>query len=374
MADLEFVRPSRTSAKWGAFPTDVLPLWVAEMDYVLSPAIAAALHDAIDRSDTGYRWPGELPVALSEFWQRRFGWAPEPDRVMVLGDGLVAMAETIRRMTDGAVIITPPAYPPFFRVVTDVVGRELVQVPLTTEGLDMDGLERAFARPDVTSFLLGNPHNPTGHVWTRAQLEQIALMARRYGVTVIADEIWAPLTMPGVQMTPYLSLGEELTGPDIALVSASKAFNLAGLKCAQVIGGSAETAKALAASIPAEITYSAGHLGVIATIVAFRDDERWLDDTREALAANARLLHDLLREDLPAVEYSIPDATYLAWLDCRGLGLGDDPSAVFLERGRVALSPGLDFGAEGAGFVRLNLATVPENIEIAVARMRQAVE
>jgi cysteine-S-conjugate beta-lyase len=369
----EFVRPSRTSAKWGAFPSDVLPLWVAEMDFPLSPAIAAALHDAIDRSDTGYRWPGDLPVALSEFWQRRFGWAPEPERVVVLGDVLVAMAETIRRMTHGAVVITPPAYPPFFRVVTDVVGRELVQVPLTAEGLDMDGLERAFTRPDVTCFLLGNPHNPTGHVWMRAQLEQIALMARRHGVTVISDEIWAPLTMPGVEVTPYLSLDEELTGPDIALVSASKAFNLAGLKCAEVIGGSAQTAKALTSSIPAEVTYSAGHLGVIATIAAFRDDDTWLDSTREAIAANARLLHDLLREQLPAIEYVIPEATYLAWLDCRGLGLGDDPSAVFLERGRVALNPGLNFGTEGAGFARLNLATAPVNIEVAVARMRRAV-
>ncbi|MEY3734115.1 MAG: hypothetical protein RL347_1474 [Actinomycetota bacterium] len=373
MPTSEFTRPPRTSAKWGAFPPDVLPLWVAEMDYPLSPAIAAALHDAIDRSDTGYRWPGDLPAALSEFWLRRFGWGPEPERVMVLGDVLVAMAETIRRMTDGAVVITPPAYPPFFRVVTDVVGRELVHVPLTAEGLDMAGLESAFARPEVTSFLLGNPHNPTGHVWSRAQLEQIARMAREHGVTVISDEIWAPLTMPGVQMTPYLSLGEELTGPDIALVSASKAFNLAGLKCAQVIGGSAQTTKALADRIPMEITYSAGHLGVIATVAAFRDDDSWLDATRETLASNARLLQSLLAEQLPEVGFEIPEATYLAWLDCRGLGLGDNPSATFLEKGRVALNPGLDFGREGAGFVRLNLATVPGNIETAVARMRQAI-
>lgn len=364
-----FDRPSRTSAKWGAFPDDVLPLWVAEMDYPLSPAIASALHDAIDRSDTGYRWPGELPQALGEFWQRRFGWAPEPERVTVLGDVLVAMAETIRRMTDGAVVITPPAYPPFFRVVTDVVGRELVEVPLTEDGLDLESLERAFARPEVTCFLLGNPHNPTGHVWSREQLERIATMARRHGIIVISDEIWAPLTMPGTTMTPYLSLGEELTGPDIALVSASKAFNLAGLKCAQVIAGSAATAQALTQRIPVEVTYSAGHLGVIATMAAFRDDDRWLDDTRAVLAANARLLHDLLGEHLPVVAYVIPEATYLAWLDCRGLGLGNDPSAVFLERGRVALNPGLDFGREGAGFVRLNLATTPEVIAEAVRRM-----
>lgn len=373
MTNSEFTRPPRTSAKWGAFPADVLPLWVAEMDFPLSPAISVALHDAVDRSDTGYRWTGELPDALSQFWERRFGWAPAPDRVMVLGDGLVAIAETIRRMTEGAVVITPPAYPPFFRVVTDVVGRDLVQVPLTAEGLDMGGLEGAFARPDVTSFLLGNPHNPTGHVWSLAQLEQIAVMARRHGVTVISDEIWAPLTMPGVHMTPYLSLGEDLTGPDIALVSASKAFNLAGLKCAQVIGGSADTVQKLAESIPMEITYSAGHLGVIATIAAFRDDDAWLDGTRETLASNASLLKSLLAEQLPEVGFEIPDATYLAWLDCRSLGLGDNPSETFLEKGRVALSPGLDFGREGAGFVRLNLATVPDNISVAVARMRQAV-
>lgn len=369
----EFIRPARTSAKWGAFPPDVLPLWVAEMDFPLSPAIAAALHDAIDRSDTGYRWAGELPAALAEFWQRRFGWAPEPERVMILGDVLVAMAETIRRMTTGAVVITPPAYPPFFRVVTDVVGRELVQVPLTAEGLDMEGLGQAFSRPEVTSFLLGNPHNPTGHVWTRDQLEQIARMARAHGVMVISDEIWAPLAMPGIRMTPYLSLGEELTGPDIALVSASKAFNLAGLKCAEVIGGSAETTKALNDRIPMEISYSAGHLGVIATIAAFRDDDAWLDATRDVIAANARLLRALLDEQLPQVGFAVPDATYLAWLDCRELGLGDDPSAIFVERGRVALNPGLDFGREGAGFVRLNLATDPANIETAVARMRLAV-
>jgi len=176
-----------------------------------------------------------------------------------------------------------------------------------------------------------------------------------------------------VHMTPYLSLGEDLTGPDIALVSASKAFNLAGLKCAQVIGGSAETAQALMKSIPMEITYSAGHLGVIATITAFRDDDTWLDATRETLASNANLLKSLLAEQLPEVGFEIPDATYLAWLDCRGLGLGDNPSETFLEKGRVALNPGLDFGREGAGFVRLNLATVPDNIAVAVARMRQAV-
>jgi cystathionine beta-lyase len=367
------MRSERTSAKWRAFPDDVLPLWVAEMDYPLAPPIAAALHAAIDRSDTGYRWPGDLPQALSEFFARRLGWAPAPERITVLGDVLVAMTEALRRLVPGALVITPPVYPPFFHVATDLVGRELVEVPLVPGvGLDLDGLERAFARPEVSAFLLCNPHNPTGDIWTRDQLERIARMARCHDILVIADEIWAPLTMPGQEMTPYLSLGEELTGPDIALVSASKAFNLAGLKAAQVIAGSAQTQELLTSRIPMEVTYSAGHLGVIAATAAFRDGDAWLDETRDRIAANAVLLRDLLAEHLPAVAYTPGASTYLAWLDCRGLGLGDNPAAVFLERGRVAVNAGTDFGTQGAGYVRLNLATTPDVLAEAVRRMRDA--
>lgn len=366
--------PARTSAKWSAHPGNVLPLWVAEMDYPLAPAIAAALHDAIDRSDTGYRWAGELPEALTEFSARRLGWALDPSRVMLLGDVLVGMAETVRRLSDGALVITPPVYPPFFHVATTIVGRELVEVPLIPgEGLDLEGLATAFARADVTAFLLCNPHNPTGDVWSREQLVEIATLARRHGVIVISDEIWAPLTLPGRAMTPYLSLGEELTGPDVALVAASKAFNLAGLKAAQAIAGSAATMARLQERVPIEVTYSAGHLGVIASIAAYRHGDEWLDATRGRVASNAGLLARLLADEIPAIGYSPGAATYLAWLDCRELGLGDDPAAAFLEQGRVALNAGPEFGAPGAGFARLNLATTPEIITEAVRRMRTAI-
>ena len=366
--------PARTSAKWRAHPADVLPLWVAEMDYPLAEPISAALHDAIDRSDTGYRWAGDLPDALAEFSGRRLGWAPAAARVMLLGDVLVGMAETFRRLSTGALVITPPVYPPFFHVATTIVGRPLVEVPLVPgEGLDLDGLADAFARPEVTAFLLCNPHNPTGDIWTRDQLVEIATLARRNDVLVISDEIWAPLTLPGRAMTPYLSLGEELTGPDVALVSASKAFNFAGLKAAQVIAGSDGTMRRLTECIPVEVTYSAGHLGVIASLAAYRECDTWLDGTRARIAANTELLQGLLEQHLPGIAYSPGESTYLAWLDCRELGLGDDPAAVFLERGRVALNSGRDFGREGAGHVRLNLATTPEVIAEAVGRMAASV-
>lgn len=362
----------RTSAKWKAYDSDVLPLWVAEMDFPLAPAIASALRDAIDRSDTGYRWVAGLPEALADFVARRLGWHLDPQRVIVLGDVLAAMSESLRRLTPAgsAVVITPPVYPPFFSTVRRVIERPLVEVPLVDgRDLDLDGLARAFARPEVSSFLMSSPHNPTGTIHSKATLEQVARLARAHDVVVVADEVWAPLPLDGRAVTPYLSLGEDLTGPDVSLIAASKAFNLAGLKCAQVVGGSAQTAETLREGIPVEMTYAASHFGVIASIAAYRDGDAWLDDTLALITAQAALLADLLATHLPAISYTPPHASYLAWLDCRDLDLGDEPARVFRERGRVALNEGAEFGEQGRGFVRLNLATTSDVIEEAVTRM-----
>ena len=366
----------RTSAKWKAYGPDVLPLWVAEMDFPLAPVIADALHDAIDRSDTGYRWVEGLPEALAGFAQRRLNWQVDPQHVIVLGDVLAAMSETLGRLTPPAssIVITPPVYPPFFSTVRRVIERPLVEVPLIDgRDLDLAGLAAAFARPDVSAFLLSSPHNPTGTIHSRETLEQVARLARAHGVTVVADEVWAPLPLHGRTVVPYLSLGEELTGPDVSLIAASKAFNLAGLKCAQVVAGSAETAAALRERIPVEVTYSASQFGVIASSTAYRDGDAWLDDTLAVLSANADLLAGLLSRRLPRVRYTPPEASYLAWLDCRDLGLGDEPARVFRERGRVALNEGAEFGEQGRGFVRLNLATTADVLDEAVARMAAAV-
>ena len=361
----------RTSAKWKAFDADLLPLWVAEMDYPLAPPIARALHDAIDRSDTGYRWDAGLPQALAGFAERRLDWTIDPARVTTIGDVLVAMAESLRHLAEpGRVVITPPVYPPFFSVVTRIVGRDVVEVRLVDDNqLDLAGLESAFARPDVTAFLLSSPHNPTGTIHSRETLETVARLARAHDVVVVADEIWAPLPLDGRSVSPYLTLGEDLTGPDVSLVSASKAFNLAGLKCAQMVVGSQATADRLKERMPMEVTYSASHLGVIAQIAAYNDGDGWLDETLAQISTNAHLLGDLLAREIPAIRYTPPEASYLAWLDCRELGLGDAPAIAFREQGRVALNDGCEFGTQGRGFVRLNLATTPDVIEEAVARM-----
>lgn len=372
---IDRLRAERTSAKWRAYDADVLPAWIAEMDLDLAPCVAQALHGAIDRGDTGYRWNGDLPESLVQFSDRRFGWSFPTKHVVVLQDVLTGMAEAMRALTGerDSVVITPPIYPPFFNVTRSIAKRGIVEVPLFDDAYDLDGLDSAFARPEVTAFLMCHPHNPTGHVADVQTLRTIAELARKHGVTVISDEIWAPLTWGDESFTPYLSIDSELTAPDVALVSASKAFNLAGLKCAQIVAGSTQTAQRLREAIPMEVTYGTGHLGIIASITAYREGDAWLADTVDLLASNMRLLEQELAAALPEIAFHAPAATYLAWLDCRALELGDDPAAVFLERGRVAFNAGHLYGDVGKGFVRVNIATDPQIVVEIVNRMSEAV-
>jgi cystathionine beta-lyase len=367
-------RSRHSSAKWRAYNDDVLPAWVAEMDFPLAECISEALHDAVDRGDTGYSWPGNLPAVASDFYARQQGWHFLDNQVIVLADVLTAMAETMRRLTPqgSSIVVTSPIYPPFVHVTKSVVDRQVVDVPLREGLLDLDGLERAFAKDDVSAFLMCHPHNPTGMMADRATLLGVARLARAHNVVVISDEIWSPLTWGEPGFIPYLSIDPKLTAHDVALVSASKAFNLAGLKCAQIIAGSPELADTLRARIPVEITYGTGHLGVIASMAAYSAGDSWLAATTELIRANIALLAQELAEHLPQISFDPPEATYLAWLDCRGLDLGSDPAKAFLDRGRLAVNPGHTFGERGRGFVRLNLAMDSEFVKEAVARMQRS--
>lgn len=376
--DLDHLR-KRRSAKWRAYDPDVLPAWIAEMDYPLAEPIAQALHAAVDRSDTGYAWGADLPAAASAFASQRWGWAFDPEPCVVVADVLTAIAVCLHYGTrpGDAVVITPPVYPPFFSTTTDVAERAVVEAPLRhgddgTYSYDLDALERAFARDDVTAFLLCHPHNPTGLVADRDTLAVIAGLASEHGVLVLSDEIHAPLTLPGAEHVPYLSVA----GPEahaIALVSASKAWNLAGLKAA-VIVPTASAAEGITARIPLEHVFSTGHLGVIAAEAAYRDGLPWLEEVRTMLDAQRALLGDLLAEHLPAARYVPPAASFLAWVDLRAYGLGDDPAAVLLERARLAVSAGPTFGQQGAGFIRVNIATSPGLLGEFVRRIASVVQ
>lgn len=368
--DLATLR-QRQSAKYRQYPADVIPAWVAEMDFPLAEPIADALHAAIDRSDTGYRSAEGLPEATVAFLEEAWGWSVAPGRVVAIPDVLTGVAQSIALLTEpgDGVVVNPPVYPPFFSTIRDVVGRTVVEVPMRqvdgVYSLDLVGLAEAFARPDVTAFLLCSPHNPTGTVPTRTELAEIARLSDEFGVAVISDEIHAPLTLPGAEHHPYLTVA----GPDaraITLVAASKAWNLAGLKCAQLIGTDL-TADIVSRRLPLEVMYGTGHLGVIASVAAYRHGRPWLDHVLDILDGNRRLLGDLLAEHVPDAVYTAPEASYLAWI---GLpGWGDDPALGILRDARVALNRGPTFGPGGETHVRMNLATSPAILTEIVDRM-----
>ncbi|WP_168711407.1 MalY/PatB family protein [Streptomyces sp. RKND-216] len=362
----------RTSTKWRTHPADVLPLWVAEMDVPLAEPIAQALREAVDLGDTGYaEGPGPYAAALDGFAAKRWGWRVPADRIRLVPDVMQGAAELLRLVTrpGDAVVLSPPVYTPFFQTVARL-GRRLVEAPLGADGrLDLDVLDAAF-RTAVTgggraAYLLSSPHNPTGTVHTADELAAVARLAETHGVRVIADEIHAPLVPAGATFTPYLTVPGAERG--YALFSASKAWNLAGLKAAVAVAG--EAAADDLARMPAEVQNGASHFGVLAHVAALRDGGAWLDSLLDGLAANRTLLADLLAERLPDVRWREPEGTFLAWLDCAALGLGDDPAAAFLGRGRVAVVPGHVFGSSGAGHVRLNFGTTPEILSEAVTRL-----
>lgn len=363
----------RTSVKWRAYPPQVLPAFVAEMDAHPIPAVVQAVTSAMAGGDTGYPAGHEYADAFAQFADERWSWRPDPAAIAAVIDVITGMALVVQTVTRPAdrVVLSSPVYGPFFAVIAGT-GRTLVDAPLTAEGrLDPARLEEAFRGATdgghAAAYLLCNPHNPTSVVHTREELSALAALAGRYGVRVICDEIHAPLVETG--FTPYLSI--EGTDDAFTVTSASKAFNLAGLKAAVVLAGAA--ARRDQAALTRTIGALPSHLGVIAHVAALRHGGDWLAGVRSDLAANRQLLRDLLTEQLPRVHWNGQPGTYLAWLDCRALGLGDDPAARFLERGRVALSKGTDFGPTGAGFARLNIATIPQLLTEAVHRMAAAV-
>ncbi|WP_406180631.1 MalY/PatB family protein [Streptomyces canus] len=367
----------RTSMKWRTYPEDVLPLWVAEMDVPLAEPVAQAIRDAVALGDTGYPAGTAYAEALAGFARTRWSWdGLAVERTAIVPDVMLGIVEMLKLVSGPGdpVVVNSPVYPPFYQFVANM-GRQVVEAELGADGrIDFEVLEDVFARVRKgaarPAYLLCSPHNPTGAVHSADELADVAALARTYGVRVVADEIHAPLMAAGATFVPYLGVPGAESG--LSLMSASKAWNLAGLKAAVAVAGP-DAADDLA-RLPEEVGHGPSHVGVIAHTAALRDGGAWLDALLTGLDDNRRLLAQLLAEALPAVRYEPGQATYLAWLDCRALELPGDPADVFLERGRVALNSGVPFGTGGAGFVRLNLATSPELITEAVRRMAAALD
>ena len=367
----------RRSAKWRSFPEDVLPLPVAEMDFPIAKPIRDVLIDMVKRSDTGYSGIApELPIAFANYAQRNWNWTVNKDQFYLATDVGVAGVEVLRLWTEPGdkVVINTPVYLNFFTWIKEAKC-EAVDVPLNHLGdewsLDLAALEDAFAA-GAKAYILCHPHNPVGHIFTLDELEKIAELAKKYEVMVISDEIHAPLIFNETKFVPYLNVSDTARETGVCITSASKAWNLAGLKCAQIVADNAAINDRLA-SLPFSSPWRTSLLGVWASIAAYNQGEPWLKAVLKNLDYNRHYLDKLLKKHLPKAKYSIPRCTYLAWIDLSAYGQ-EDVAALLLDKGRVALSNGADFGEVGKDFVRLNLATSKEIIKDAVLRMASVLE
>lgn len=354
----------RRGEKWQLYPADVLPAWVAEMDFPLAAPIRAVVEEALAADDLGYPInprPQDLPTVFAARMAERFAWQVDPHDVEVLSDvvqGIYVALDRFSAPGEGVVVQTP-VYPPFLHAVRELK-RRLVENPLLQGGdgrweIDFDGLRGAL---DAGSrvLLLCHPQNPTGRVFARAELEALAELALRHELVVVSDEIHADLVYPGARHLPFATLAPEVAARTITLTSATKAFNVPGLRCAIAHFGSAALRRRFL-SLPRHVRGGIGSLGLHATAAAWTASQPWLDHVLRHLEANRDFVARTVAADLPGVAQRPPEASYLAWLDCRALILEPSPQRFFLEHARVALSPGEAFGRPGEGFVRLNFAT-----------------
>ena len=373
--DLETLR-ARQSEKWSTYDADVLPAWVAEMDFPIAEPIQRVLERSLRLRDFGYPIAPNatgLPEVFAARMQERFGWNPDPTEVEILAcvvQGLHVALDAYSAPGDGVVVQTP-IYPPFLQVVAET-GRRLVENTLVDSGerfeIDFDALRRdTDARTRVILFC--NPHNPCGRVFGRSELEALATLACERDWVVVSDEIHADLVFDGREYLPFASISPEAAARTVTLTSATKAFNIPGLRCGLAHFGTPELRRRFNQAHPRNARGGIGLLGLLATNAAWQHSQPWLDSVVATLDGNRRFVAESIARDFPGVVHHLPEATYLAWLDVRALDLGSHPAKFFLEKARVALNEGRTFGERFDGYVRLNYATSRELLGDILERM-----
>ena len=370
-------RRGTDSNKWHKFGPDVLPLWVADMDFASPAVVVDAMRARVEHGVFGYLREGapELVEVFTERCRKRYGWD-------VPGDSLILMpgvnpannvaARTVCEPGDG-IVIQAPTYPPLQRVPVNV-GLE-VNFPAVVKGerrweIDFDAFERAIT-PRTKAFLLCNPHNPVGRVYTRAELERLMEICLRHDLMIVSDEIHCDLVYPGHEHVATASLAPEIAKRTITMMAPSKTFNQAGLKASVAIVTDPVLRERFQAARKDMVQATTNVMGYTAMVSAYRDGTPWLDALLRYLEANRDFLAEYVRTRLPGISMLKPEGTYLAWLDCRGANIAD-PFTFFLERAKVGFNDGRLFGPAGDGFVRLNFGTPRSLLTQAVERMRAA--
>ncbi|MDY7232136.1 MalY/PatB family protein [Hyalangium rubrum] len=373
-------RERSDSLKWRKYGRDVLPMWVADMDFRSPEPVIQALRARVEQGVLGYPFEPlpELIESVTRYLLKHHGWQVAPEAIVLLPGLIPAFNVACRAFAqpgDG-VLLQVPTYPPLLQCSKNAgLSRDEAFLTRDASGayeIDWDSFEKAI-HPRSRVLLLSNPHNPLGRVFRREELTRIAEHCLRNELTIVSDEIHCDLVFRGHRHTCIAMLSPEVEARTITLMSPSKAFNLAGLKMAfAVIPNAALRQKFLAAR--ADMLPSPNLFGCVAMQAAYNEGEPWLRALVEYLEANRDFLVDFVRRSLPGVQMTAPEGTYLAWMDCRGAGIPGNPTAFFLEHARVALSPGESFGRGGEGFVRLNFGCPRALLSEGLERMRQALE
>lgn len=384
MFDQIINRRNTDNTKWDLYGPDILPMWVADMDFLAPPAVREALRAKVEHGVFGYQFPqSDWFDFVCERLERLYGWRTSPEMVVAVPGVIAGFNAAARAVCEpgSGLLMQPPVYPPFLHVPENVglqrqcAPLRLAEAPngsILRYTIDFDAFEAAIT-PDTRLFLFCHPHNPTGQTFTPAELQRLAGICLRHNVIICSDEIHSELLLGGATHTPLATLSPEIEQRTITLISASKTFNLAALFTGFAVIPNAELRQQYRQTVEKLVLHPNG-FGLTAAKAAYTQCDDWLRELRVYLTANRDTLVAYVREHLPGIRTTVPDATYLAWLDCRALDLQPDPFRFFLEHAKVALNDGATFGPGGEGFVRLNFgcprATLLEGLE----RMKRAIE
>jgi cystathionine beta-lyase len=377
--DLLIDRAHSDSIKWNAFPRDVLPMWVADMDFLSPPAVINTLVDRVSHGVFGYATkPDDLDEIVIQWISEQYRMQVEPQHILYVPGvvtGLNMASRAFLSPGDG-LMFQPPIYPPFFGIGENANFQnhlvDLVQNPDGSYAIDFNALEQGI-KQNTKMFLLCNPHNPVGRVFTREELEQIAAFCVRHDLILCSDEIHCDLIYQGCTHIPILSLGQEIAQRTIMLIAPSKTFNIAGLGFSVMIIKNKELMDRMKKTFSGILPHP-DLLAVQAARAAYLSGREWLQDLIHYLQANRDFLEEFVKAELPGISMANPEGTFLAWIDCRRMPCGDDPYSFFLKEAKVGLNNGVDFGRAGKGFVRLNFACPRATLEEGLTRMRQAVK
>ena len=382
ITDFDEMIERRTSGcvKWNHYPEAVLPMWVADMDFRTAPAVSRALRERVTHELFGYGAPSPaLTEAICARLERRFGWGVTPEQIIYYPGVVVGMNIAARAFspTGAGMLIQPPIYPPILHAPdTCACVADLTQLLVSSQGntlryeIDFDALEAAIGE-HTTVLLLCNPHNPTGRAWSAAELARIGAICERHNLTIISDEIWSDLTLDGTRHIPLASLSPELAARTVTLMAPSKTFNLPGLGFSFAVIAD-QTMRERVQKAGAGIVPLTNVMGAAAAMAAYTEADGWLAELSAYLTANRDTMVAYLAENMPQLRTTVPEATYLAWIDCREAGIEGSPYTFFLEHAKVGLNDGAAFGPGGEGFVRMNMACPRETLLEGLERMRRA--